>query len=153
MSHGFHDFVMKPAKQDEIYACLKKQLDIDYIYEVEVEPDETEKANEVLDLADIEIPEDIHSDLVEAVEMGNFTRIDEILKGIALEKGENHPLLKILRPSVKNYHLEGILGILEMMGNGSQCQSANENNSIVNDASETFSAIHAKSDEPLSGAE
>ncbi len=37
MKHGFHDFVMKPARREEIYACLKKHLDIKFIYEVEVE--------------------------------------------------------------------------------------------------------------------
>ncbi len=51
MKHGFHDFVMKPAKKEELYACIKKHLDIEYIYEVEVES--AEKANEVLGATDI----------------------------------------------------------------------------------------------------
>ena len=37
MKHGYHDFVMKPAKKDDIYECIKQHLDIEYIYEVDVE--------------------------------------------------------------------------------------------------------------------
>jgi len=49
MSHGFHDFVMKPARKEEIYECLKKQLDIECIYEVEVEPAEMKNKKEMLE--------------------------------------------------------------------------------------------------------
>jgi len=113
MRHGFHDFVMKPARKEQIYACLKKHLDIEYIYEVAVEPVVTEKEDAVLDPADIEIPEDIHADLVEAVEMGNFTKVEETLASLESKEGENHPIRKILLPLIKNYNADGILGILE----------------------------------------
>ncbi len=49
MKHGFHDFVIKPTQKEEIYACLKKHLDIEYLYEVEVEPAETKDENKVLE--------------------------------------------------------------------------------------------------------
>jgi len=113
MGHGFHDFVMKPGKQEEIYECLNEQLDIEFIYEVEVEPADTEKENDLLDPADIEIPENIHSDLVAATEMGEFTKMEEILADLESKEGENHPLLKILSPLVKAYDVDGILAILE----------------------------------------
>ena len=31
MTHGFHGFLMKPAQKEAIYACLKNQLDAEYI--------------------------------------------------------------------------------------------------------------------------
>jgi PAS domain S-box-containing protein len=34
MTHGFHGFLMKPVQKEAIYACLKNQLDAEYIYEV-----------------------------------------------------------------------------------------------------------------------
>ncbi len=49
MKHGFHQFVMKPAKQDEIYECLKNQLNIEYIYEVAVETAQPTNEIEVLE--------------------------------------------------------------------------------------------------------
>jgi len=53
MKYGFHDFVMKPAKKEAIYACIKNNLDIEYIYEVDVEAVETEEANKALDPAEV----------------------------------------------------------------------------------------------------
>ncbi len=51
MAHGFHDLVIKPANKEKIYGCLKKQLDIKYVYEMELKP--LANIKEVLDLADI----------------------------------------------------------------------------------------------------
>ena len=52
----------------------------DETYEVAVEPEE--KVKEVLDPAVLDIPENIHSDLVEAVEMGSFSKVEEILASL-----------------------------------------------------------------------
>jgi hypothetical protein len=106
----------KYSKKEDIYACLKKHLDIEYIYEVDVEPAKTGKENEVLASADIMILEDIHSALVEASEMGNFTLVEEILAGLKSKEGETHPALNALVPFIKKYDVNGILRLLKKMG-------------------------------------
>ncbi len=70
-----------------------------------------------MDPADIEIPEDIHSDLIAAMELGNFSKVEEILADLKSKEGANHPFLKILLPFVKAYDVDGILNILEKVGN------------------------------------
>jgi len=56
MKLGFHDFLMKPAKKEEIFECIKKHLAIEYIYEmaeepIKAEPDKAKKIIGMMDLA------------------------------------------------------------------------------------------------------
>ena len=55
MKLGFHDFLMKPAKREEIFACIKKHLGIDYIYEMAEEPDKAEpvKAKKIIGMMNL----------------------------------------------------------------------------------------------------
>lgn len=114
VKQGFHDIILKPFRAEQIFECLKQQLAVEYVYkemEGSVKKPDTDEID--LDITDIEIPKDVHSCLIEAVNFGNFPRIEEILKGIASEEGGGHAFVNILSPYVKKYDIEGILDVLE----------------------------------------
>ena len=117
-AQGFHDMILKPFKEEQVFECLKKHLDVEYVYEVAEENMETNHEGEVLDLNKIPIPADICAGLQEAVTFGNFSSIEKILAEIAMKEGESHPMVKTLSPLVKNYNLGKISSLLEMQENG-----------------------------------
>jgi hypothetical protein len=47
--------------------------------------------------------------------LGVFTKVDEILAGLASEEGESHPAANALAPYIKRYDVNGILILLGRM--------------------------------------
>lgn len=113
-SQGFHDIILKPFKEEQVFECLKKHLDIEYDLEVEEANIETEHEGEALDLTQIQIPADILTGLREAVDFGKFSSIEKMLAEIVMKEGESNPIVKTLSPLVKSYNLEKISRLLEI---------------------------------------
>jgi len=117
-ARGFHDIILKPFKEEQVFECLHKHLDVEYVCEVAEENMETDHEEGELDLNEIPIPADICAGLREAVTFGNFSNIEKILAEIAMKEGESHLMVKTLLPLVKSYNLEKISSLLEMQENG-----------------------------------
>jgi len=118
LAQGFHDIILKPFKEEQVFECVKNHLDIEYVYEVEEENMVAEHEDEVLDLSKTPIPADIRAGLQEAVDCGSFTSIEKMLAEIASKEGDTHPIVKTLSPLLKSYNLGEISKILEMQENG-----------------------------------
>ncbi len=114
-SQGFHDVIFKPFKEEQVFECLKKHLEIEYAYEVNDANIETEQ--EDLNLTEVQLPADILNGLREAVDFGKFSSIEKMLAEIAMKEGESHPIVKTLSPMVKSYNLEKISHLLETQEN------------------------------------
>jgi PAS domain S-box-containing protein len=118
-AQGFHDIILKPCRVEIIFEQLKVYAGAEFEYESE-DPLLTELVDETpaVDISKICLSDEIHSGLIEAVKIGNFSRIEELLKTITQLDGNENSLVKVLSPLVQKYDLDGIINLLEKVEHG-----------------------------------
>ncbi len=107
---GFHEYISKPFKEEEIFNCLNKLLDIEFIYEAnEIEPSSIEE----LDLSQVSIPEALHDKMTNSAKLNSVTELERTLDELSLKGGASEQLAKHLEDLLKSYEMDKILKILE----------------------------------------
>ena len=104
---GMDDFVGKPYRANEIYACLSKHLGVKYIYE-----GFTHIVESTITLTPVmmaKLPESLRNELKEALESLRKERIANAVKQVA---AYDQPLQKILIQLVEDYDYPAILNAL-----------------------------------------
>ncbi|MBC8286805.1 MAG: PAS domain S-box protein [Nitrospinae bacterium] len=106
---GFHEFIAKPFKEDEIFYSLEKLLDIKFTYPDESSEPENSKGFEV---SDITLPEALLSEMKNAAELHQITTLEKFIEEITSLGGGAEKLAAHLKPLLKKYDMNGILDIL-----------------------------------------
>ena len=104
---GMDDFVGKPYRANEIYACLSKHLGVKYIYE-----GFTHIVESTITLTPVmmaKLPESLRNELKESLESLRKERIANAVKQVA---AYDQPLQKILIQLVEDYDYPAILNAL-----------------------------------------
>jgi signal transduction histidine kinase/DNA-binding response OmpR family regulator len=106
---GMDDFVGKPYRPDEIYACLSKQLGIQFQYKDAAEPQEQTRTltPEMLSV----LPKTLCNDLREALESLESERINQIIQQVAVYDQE---LQQTLTRLTESYNYPAILQALKV---------------------------------------
>ncbi|MGZ5050447.1 MAG: response regulator [Methylobacter sp.] len=104
---GMDDFVCKPFRSNEICECLSRQLDAKYIYKdvSEQQKQKTALTSEMLSI----LPNELHRDLLDALESLDSERIDQIIEQVA---AYDQPLQKTLANFAENFDYSAILKAL-----------------------------------------
>ena len=105
---GFDDFIAKPVRAERIYESLAQLLHIEY----EVAEDEAP----AMDISDIMLPEDLFVRLREAAEFGRVTELDKAFHEVEQTGEQGVRLAKRLRALSRSFDMEGILELLETLG-------------------------------------
>lgn len=112
---GSHEVVLKPFQVNAIFECLKKLLNIDYIYSEEL-PTETEpKILHKMDYSQLHIPKSVHHSLKEAAKLHYVTGIRQSLPLLVESGEEGKKLADNLKLCLKNYDMKEILSILNQI--------------------------------------
>ena len=79
---GMDDYVLKPFRASEVYDCMAKHLGVEYLYQSASEPQEQDVpilTSEMLKC----LPEELRSELIEALEILDSERIDVLIRQVA----------------------------------------------------------------------
>jgi CheY-like chemotaxis protein len=103
---GCNDYISKPVQIERVLECMANLLKVEYEYII---PDHDRSATETpIELAELKIPEDLFSRMIEAARMHNISDLKVCLNETE-ELGENgHALLQHLYPLVTKYDMGGI---------------------------------------------
>ncbi|WP_445370461.1 ATP-binding protein [Methylomonas sp. HW2-6] len=103
---GMDDFIRKPYRAEEIYACLAKHLGVEFVYRTETAAAQDASLDPAMIAA---LPEPLRKDLKTALESLEQARIAEVLERIG---GVDRPLQKTLALLVDNFDYPAILKYL-----------------------------------------
>ncbi len=112
---GFHEYISKPFKIEEIFNCLKKLLDANFVYEDEETLQVKSSSIDVLDLSQVSIPKDLRKLLMEAAEVNSITLFEKNLNELKQKKGTSQQLIEHLDNLMAKYDMTGITEVLEMI--------------------------------------
>lgn len=106
---GCDDFVAKPFRAERIYACLAKLLDVEFVERAG--PADAPRV-EPIDLAQIELPEDLSTRLVMAAELHSATVVKNCLREVEALGPSGRRLAEHLRGFLASYDMETIQRIV-----------------------------------------
>ena len=106
---GFDDFVAKPFRSEQIYACLATLLGVEYEYAEPVAAAE----EPILDLEGISLPEGLLQRLKQAAEVSSVTELEQTLDEVEKLGPEAGRLAARLRGLSQDFKMDEILDTLE----------------------------------------
>jgi PAS domain S-box-containing protein len=109
---GFHDYISKPFKEEQIFKSLEELLGIEFVYEDENHEPEITENSEDLDVSDISLPEALISKMKNAAELYKVTELEKCIEEIISLDSETKGLSSHLQDLLKNYDMDGILAML-----------------------------------------
>ena len=112
---GFHEYISKPFKQEEIFNCLSKLLNVEFVYDDNKASQHKRPSIEELNLSKITMPSDLRKRLIEAAEVNNITNFEKTLNEMKQKEGISQQLTEHLDNLRKNYDMEGIIKVLESL--------------------------------------
>ena len=111
---GFDDFVPKPFRAEQVYACLAKHLGVEF--EV-AEPVAVAEAP-ALNLEGISLPEDLFRRLEQAAEFSNVTELEQTLEEVGNISPEASRLAAHLHSLSQDFKMDEILDVLREINHG-----------------------------------
>lgn len=115
MDQGFHEFISKPFRDDEIFSCLSKLLGVEFTYEVGEDIEEESINFDDIDLSLITLPKDLYVEFKNSVDICNITEIERLLINLNLMGGDSKVLAGRFEQLLRKYELEEIVKILEQV--------------------------------------
>ena len=109
LEEGFDDFIPKPFRAEQVYACIAELLSVEYEYAQPAIPVETSPLN----LRVISLPEGLIQRLRQAAENFSVTELEKALDEIAALDPEASRLAAHLRGLSRDFKMEEILSLLE----------------------------------------
>lgn len=110
---GFHEYISKPFKVEEIFNCLNKLLGVDFVYDGDETFQKNPSSIEGMNLSQISIPKDICKNLMEAAKVNNITKFEKILNELKQKEGSSQQLIKHLDNLMGKYDMQAIIKVLE----------------------------------------
>ncbi len=108
---GMDDYLSKPYRAAEIYACLSKHLGVKYLYKDSSKPNEQPERKEDITPEMLEnLPITLRNNLIEALESLEVERIRTAIEQVSTH---NQALHKKLRRLAQNFDYPAILGVLQ----------------------------------------
>ena len=109
---GFHEYISKPFREEEIFNCLNELLDIEFIYDDD-ETSQVDPSLEELDLSQFSMPKDLHDSIREAAKLYSITKLEKMLGSLSQQGNASEQLAEHLGHMLKSYDIEAILRVLE----------------------------------------
>ncbi|MBT4503662.1 MAG: response regulator [Gemmatimonadetes bacterium] len=106
---GFDEFINKPVRVEEIYACLVAQLGVEYDYAAVKET----PVSDVVDWTDVSLPPPLYASLVTAAEEHSITQLQEHLRSLEGLGPKGQSLAAHLRLLESQYDMDGIKAVLQ----------------------------------------
>jgi signal transduction histidine kinase/CheY-like chemotaxis protein len=108
---GFHEYISKPFREEEIFNCLRELLDVEFIYD----EDEQDKSPQLKqhDLSKMSIPDDLREKLMDAAKLYNITDLESLLTELEQNDETSDELTEHLWSLVKTYDIETIITVVE----------------------------------------
>ncbi len=111
LAMGFGEFIDKPLRAEQIYACLFDLLDVDY--EFAEDATGVTEVDQAPDWQEILLPSDLYDGLISALEAHSITQVRERIDAVEALGGEGKLLAARLRELAGQYDLEAIRDFLE----------------------------------------
>ncbi|GEM_PF-2369457 len=112
---GFHEYISKPFKAEEIFDCLSQLLGVKFVSEEDNFLKDELPNLEELDFSKIFISEDSYRKLERATKLNNITEIENVCKELGKINGDSKKLADHLESLLNRYEIKGILDILEKL--------------------------------------
>ncbi|QPJ64177.1 MAG: ammonium transporter [Candidatus Nitrohelix vancouverensis] len=113
---GFHGFISKPFRDDEIFTCLKNLLNVEYEYATAAPVESKDPLEDEIDFSNLTIPENILTKMKLASEQYNITDLEQGLKDLAgLGKPGQEALIKRIKALLNKYDCVEINNILDQV--------------------------------------
>ncbi|VAX28792.1 hypothetical protein MNBD_NITROSPINAE05-1358, partial [hydrothermal vent metagenome] len=117
---GFDDFIPKPFRIENIFNCLAKLLEVEFLKEDAISPPEKMTARNLPPLSKIQLPEDILNRLKSAADLSNLTDLKLCMKELHAHGDDGQSLLKHLNPLAGKFDMAGILALLKRVNHESE---------------------------------
>jgi signal transduction histidine kinase/DNA-binding response OmpR family regulator len=109
---GFHEYISKPFREEEVFNCLNNLLDVEFVYDDNEVSQEELNSKEGIDFSRFSIPEDLYKKMKKSAEMSGITELERMIE--ALQKNNvSEQLIEVLMHSLQKFEMEEILEILE----------------------------------------
>lgn len=109
LDRGFHEFISKPFRDDEIFGCLSELLEVEFVYDVSEAVEEESLNFDEIDLNQITLPEDLYIRLKKSADICSITEIERLLNELKLMGGDFNILAKHFERLLSTYDLAGVL--------------------------------------------
>lgn len=113
---GFDEFIPKPFLFSDIYNCLLKFSE-DKFEKMELPKESLPPKEEIVRLAEYNLPTQMHNDLEMAAELNRLSFIKEYIETHILTVPDNKALGQHLLEFVENYDMDGFIAALKEVGN------------------------------------
>ena len=110
LAAGFDDFIPKPVRAEQVYACLADLLGVEYEHGREPTPDDT--ASSPADWQRVHLPPGLRDRLISAAELYSLTELDRQLAEVERLGPDARRLATHLRGMSERFDMDGILQIL-----------------------------------------
>ena len=108
---GFDDFLDKPVRLEQLYACLARLLKVEYEY---AEP--AREGTAPLELQGVSLPPELFQHLKNAAELSSVTELEKYLDEVERLGGGASRLATHLRALSQDFRMEEVLAILDRLG-------------------------------------
>lgn len=109
---GFHEYISKPFKTEEIFECLDELLGVEFVYDDDGIAQEETSSIEKLDLTQIFIPKDLYDKLTKSADSYNITELERNLEELGQNSEVPKQLVERLEQLLGKYDMEAILKVL-----------------------------------------
>jgi signal transduction histidine kinase/DNA-binding NarL/FixJ family response regulator len=114
---GFDEFISKPFKEETIFNCLNKLLEVEFVYSEEL-PESKEKniGIDEIDFSKVSIKKSTLTQLDESAKLNQISKIEEIIDELESQEGFDG-LVSILKQYVDVFDMDGILEVIKKINN------------------------------------
>jgi signal transduction histidine kinase/CheY-like chemotaxis protein len=110
---GFHEYISKPFREEDVFECLSELLGVEFIYEDGEALQKETSPLEQLDLSKVSIPKDLQEQLIEAANLYNITNLENSLETLKQKEETPKLLIQHLEQLLGEYNIEEIIKILK----------------------------------------
>jgi len=115
LDRGFHEFIAKPFQVGEIFNCLSKLLEVEFIYDAIETVDEKLIEFSEINWNLITLPEDLYNRLKYSTDICSITEIERLLNELKSMDGDYNTLVESCERLLKDYDLAEIMKILNQV--------------------------------------
>ncbi len=112
---GFHEYISKPFREEDVFNCLNELLDIEFIYEEEDLALNEPSQKEPQDFTQFSIPTILHMQMMNAAKLYNITQIEKTIKELGQDSAVSKQLTTHLEYLTRKYDMDGILKVMEQV--------------------------------------
>ncbi|GEM_PF-939567 len=112
LSMGFHEYISKPFKEEEVFNCLNELLNVEFVYEDVGVSEDKNSDLEGLDETQFSMPEDLYERMMKSASINNLTKMEELFEEMR-RNNVSEQLVERLNYFLKKYDMKKVLKILE----------------------------------------